>query len=403
MIHELSYYLEIYPQLTEKSERKLIAPIVSNNIFDDTTIKRLLATYPSANESAKTDLISQLMTELWKRQEIFKTFQTFDYFLALSGKRGHFVHQFEVYILGINFLLFLKGLRSDLHNDFKLQDFDQILYAWLITSTAHDFGYPVEAAHKIVGKLSELYKKFDLKYLSNSLNILDMKTIMKNDASISKMLLPTGPSEHLGSYVDIGNLITLSLMTTLDLSIGDAIALQEKFIDSAKHGYASAILISRILISEFLEENSFDDVKKTWKFHVLMSAIAAISLHNLSPGNVGESVTINKVSYDRNPLAFILMLIDNIQDWNRNIFPEEKYPDYHLDDVIITGDEFILKYVISHNTWDSTTQEIVEKYLAEKTSIVSLLTKPSPPFGAKISVHFQRNDGHKYDPIVIQI
>lgn len=403
MIHDLSYSLEIYPQLTEKSERKLIAPIVSKNLFNDTTIKRLLATYPSANESAKTDLISELMTELWKRQEIFKTFQTFDYFLALSGKRGHFIHQFEVYILGINLLLFLRELRPELHEDFKLQDFDQILYAWLITSTAHDFGYPVEAAHKIVGKLSELYKKFDLNYLSNSLNILDMKTIMKNDASMSKLLLLNEASDHVGSYVDIGNIITSSLMTTLDFTIGDAIALQEKFTDSTKHGYASAILISRILISEFLEENTFDDVKETWKFQVLVSAIAAISLHNLSPGNVGEAVTINKISYNRNPLAFILMLIDNIQDWNRNIFPDEKYPDYHLNDVIIRGEEFTLKYVISHNTWDSKTQEIVEKYLAEKTSIVSLLTKPDPVFGAKILVHFERNDGFKYEPIVISI
>lgn len=388
------------------AQKKLLDRLLRERFFRRTEIHRLLATYPNAPLVDKNKIIIKLMRLIWERNESFETFRAFDQFLSIP-KRGHFIHQFEVFLLGMNIILAASEKGYDLKKYFGSEEIPHLTYNWLFTSIAHDFGYPIELLEKIVGKLSELYSNFDLPGLSKRLDEIKVIKVLEEEPEFSKLLLPS-PSHGGPEEKDIGTVVFEEVCQSLDVGPADLpriVELQERLIKESNHGYVSAILLYRAVV-KFIGEKESKRESTDWLKAGLKKAIAAVCLHSLKiDKDTDDSFYIDKFSFEKNPYAVILFLVDNIQDWNRAGFPDakDKWAEYFLDKFSFEGDQLILNYRINHELWDSDAYESVGSFLSYKKQMLEKIKPASEPMKMTISVSFTTNLGYEFDPIVVNL
>ena len=223
-----------------------------------------------------------------------------DAFLFLMPKRyrGHEIHQFNVGVLGL-FLLKMYISDSETLEEYirklkKWKDCEDVEKCWLVTAFLHDHAIPIEYMFKTApitfeyGKIfpsySTAYKFFhkalDEAYhnlISSSLFEIYEKLLSGQDVSLRlKELI----SEELTS---IGYVHSVEKNQILD------------------HGILAAVNLTTRLRSkndDFVDKN---DLIKT--------AAKAIALHNSS----------DKVELKKEPIAFLLVLCDEIQEWEREV------------------------------------------------------------------------------------
>ena len=356
----------------------------------------------------KNLIISDVASALFEGGGMVETFRAFDYFLAISGKRGHFIHQFEVFLLGMNIILKLKDLGHDLKDIFGFDDIDEIIYCWLIVSTAHDLGYPLESLDDILDTISKLYSKIGFPQLEDKFKKLEIGNLIKENPDFQSIFVDSDDAVSAPDKIEIGKLIHDELVGSLDLEKGEIPKVKElqiKMLTKPSHAYASSVLLAKVIIESLLKKSTVAEVRGLWKFRAVKKAVAAIALHGLTVNKKPEkddSFFIGKISFDKNPFAYLLFVIDNIQDWGRAIFikKDKIWPDYILDSFEFTSDgNMILEYHVVHDTWEDGIDADVRKYLKEKDKMINMACKPSKKLGIDIILHFTSNVGYKYDPI----
>lgn len=394
---------------SRNAEIKILDLLLNEPFFlKRTTLHRNLAWYPNASFFDKNKIIATVMELVWGGTDTFETFRAFDHFLSVS-KRGHYVHQFEVFLLGMNIILLAKG-KGKL-GAFGFEDIEQVIYAWLFTASAHDFGYPVESVDKVVGKLAKLYDDFGLKSLSSRLNDLQIKNIIEGEPEFNRLVISqNSEGDPTFDINDIGEIVYKEVVSSLVLSDGEENCvreLQERLIKESNHGYVSGIMLFRTVIHFMVKNVDVADIKSSWMFSALKKAIAAVTLHSLAiDDKKDDSFYIRRISFDKNQFSYLLYIIDNIQDWGRSIFPDvqEKWAEYHLNDYrVIDGNTLELDYKISHEHWDEKSSEQVKSFLLCKKKMLSLPRPASARLDLKIKVLFTTNLGSSYASIVIDM
>lgn len=182
---ESSIYLST--SFSEQAEKKLIGNLFEMEYFKAPYISRRLATYPMAPEEERDLIILEIMQSLWSRDrnntETFSIFKDFESVFKILGKRGHFIHQFEVFLLGCHLFEMLWE-----HDTKKMREFftnhSNGFYSWLHTSTVHDFGYPLQEANKIAAKFSELYKKLNMETVSQNYSSIYQENWIKKEQNL---------------------------------------------------------------------------------------------------------------------------------------------------------------------------------------------------------------------------
>ncbi|MCK5158159.1 MAG: hypothetical protein KAR08_03315, partial [Candidatus Heimdallarchaeota archaeon] len=322
------------------AEIGLIENLLELKHFKKPQIQRRLAVYPYESYAKKNELICELMKLLWPEQvkiDLFSIYKDFDYFMTATGRKGHFIHQFEVFLLGLNLLLVLWKKKPNL-SIFKAKSKEELINIWLITATTHDCGYPLQIAPDIVNDLSNLCMKLNLKYLSDRFDSIKFKDLLKKEHELKGLVIRNkSQDEIISEYISIEILMKIILKSNLKLSSDEIQKLIDKFVDDANHGYVSSIILCNILldvvINDLSDPNKFKD---DWLFNKLNFIAGAISLHSL---DIKDRKYIRKISFEDNPYAYILFLIDNIQDWSRAIVPNTKYAEYQLKDFNISDNE----------------------------------------------------------------
>ena len=361
-------------------------------------MERRLALYAYANDWEKNDLICELMNLLWTEEEQgakFPVFREFELFLNNTpDKRGHFVHQFEVYLLGLNLLICLVKSNEDAKK-FGLTNKEDVYKTWLMTATVHDFGYPIERASKIVTQLALLYKNLDMVSLSkNYTSITD--EISKNNAELGELVLTKRPLYK----INIDEIILKLIQETLSLEEAYAIPLFKEFKKKNTHGYVSAIILFRTMFKALWKDKSLVDVEKLSIYKMVSTAMGSIAVHDLR--NDQENY-IRSIDFSVNPFAYLLFIIDNIQDWSRTNTPTEDWPVYNLLNFSIEGNNIKIEHVLSHTAWTDKIRKNVAQSLENKKRLLSLPVPPSPPFDCNVKLLFFGNDDSMFDPIIIPI
>lgn len=387
---------------SEEAERALISGILSDRVFGDPVVRRKLASYVFADFAEKDTLILELMNRLWtlpSANQLFSAFRDFDTAFSLLERKGHFIHQFEVFLLGWNLIVSILPLDFKTCLISKFSSYERLFYSWLLTSTAHDFGYSLQVAKKLCNKFSKLYDAIHIKNLSNKYSTIAKGYDLNGENDLVKVEVYDVPSRK--KYVlDIAKFIRDGIQRTLRISNDDAKRIQGLLKKDPNHGYVSAMILCRSYIDYLSKSKIWNSSKERWRIDILRLAVCAIALHALP---LKEKRYISKISFNSNPVAYLLLVVDSLQDWARTLRPSEKWPSYNLCDFKSSNDSIYLSYVLSHENWTNDMIRRVQRSLREKADKIKLPSKPKPSLNFHIFAEFESNHGHKFDPISLKM
>lgn len=211
--------------------------------------------------------------------------------------REHFMHQFQVFLLGYYLINKKNSLRDKLIN--YLQNIDpgcgleDVLKVWFIASMFHDFGYSVG---KMEGWLENYFvrvavpSKFQIRWA-------DIFVCYEIEKTNLVELISCNSNEPKDKIADI---------------------IKDAFMNEHDHGVISGLVFMKILHNHQINET------------LLREACCAITLHT-------EAIfsKFGKLKIDQFPFAFLLVFCDNAQQWGRprmmTLIPDI---DIKLEDII---------------------------------------------------------------------
>ena len=269
-----------------------------------------------------------------------------------AGKfyRDHTEHQLRVAVLGDFLLEQDLGAGNFLNHIADLTELDKNFIKdklWWVMGLLHDIGYPLQKMTKSINYalLNQILKC----YPSLNLDVVPFEiTLSTQDKNQMKYLeiLEYGLSKeakeliHIGAGVNFKEIPIPKIETFTSSSNGHSEFLYESPIE-LDHGIIGALSILKSLgsPSEILENKD--------EFDGYIKAAQAIALHNFK-NKLPEYI------FDNNPLAFLLVLIDEMQEWGRPVplqirdsyFTTELKKITLLDEVLLTIDnvEWLMAY-----------------------------------------------------------
>ncbi len=144
-----------------EAEKKLVARLLKAPFIDDPWIRRRLASYVLEEAWERDRIVLQLVEFFFRDKvpaDLFAAVREFDSVLAALGKRGHFVHQFEVLIFGWAVISMLINHNTRLQDTFRFDAPREVFSVWLMASVVHDFGYPLQMGRDVMEKLYTWYR-----------------------------------------------------------------------------------------------------------------------------------------------------------------------------------------------------------------------------------------------------
>ena len=305
----------------------------------------------------------------------------------IDKQRDHYNHSINVFLLGLSiyaknknfkqaFKVWLYANKNKMY--FSTAD-EEFFFRWGIAALFHDIGYPVEIINNQFKSFISFIAGCDKKgnalanpYLSyfdfdrmNSINGLDLNkflltTEMKaafEDNKVEKNLI----TDYLA--FNISNSLDVPLFSAKDTLNGFILTMQKhQFVD---HGFYSAIIIIK-WFGEMLMKNPepscllFD--------HILDSA-TGIYLHN-AYRNVfrKEPYSLLPLGPEKHPIGFLLILCDELQEWNREAYGTKSKQAVFIDEsnISINNDGMNLHYVTKEGVLD-------ENFANDKKSMLDFL------------------------------
>lgn len=393
----IAKYESLYARPTHSAELDVIMPLLTYKFFRKPQVQILLTNYTLEEPPDKPDTICQIMRLLWPervRGALFNQFKEFENFLIAVGKRDHFLHQFLVFLVGLNVIqVLLQKYRdkADRERVFKFRDERYIFYTWLMTATAHDFGYPIEVGSDIFSKLSTLYKIFGMRNFSKSVGLIKPQLEIAEEHDFDKIeirrlssMSPVKTMEEL----DINHVLRDQLCSDLRIEMDRADKLLHRLKKGRDHGYVGAIILCSTVLKSHLArcKGNWDQVESSKLYRALQAAIAAIAVHNFKYKRDRK-----RISLESNFYAYLLYLIDNIQDWSRGCAGVGEWPKYWLRSFVRDDKNcrIEINYKLYHTSWTKLMERRINKGLREKKEAIASLQAPSHPLGMTVAVKYK--------------
>lgn len=191
--------------------------------------------------------------------------------------------------------------------------------------------------------------------------------------------------------MDINHFLIDQLCSALKIKKDGADKLLNRLKQRLDHGYIGAIILSSAVLKSHLDyfNGNWDKVESSKLYQALQAAIAAIAIHNFQ-----YKMDRKRVNLESNFYAYLLYLIDNIQDWSRSPAAVDEWPKYWLSS-FERKDENLridIEYRLYHDSWTNSMEKRVNKGLRKKKEAVAGLQPPSDPLGMTIAVKY--NSSH---------
>ncbi len=264
----------------------------------------------------------------------------------IEKQRDHFVHSVNVFILGLAFYAANKPYRDAFSgavmDDMKYpENFptarEEFLFRWGLAALFHDVGYPVEIiSNQLVRFLKfvtdadhdstlgdvKVHLEFDNFRRFNSVaEVVPKKEFIKNfykedDSSVYVDLLQ--PIDLLAQRIHQTTGIPMNTIKN-KLDLYHAEMARKGFVD---HGYYSAIIVLKWY--GYLIQTTEEEPLRF--YHAIVDSACAILLHNYYDKTLIDSFGLQPLTAKQNPIAYLLMFCDEMQDWNRAAYGVlEKY------------------------------------------------------------------------------
>jgi len=378
--HEDISYLAFYPEpkylatdISIRDEKYNISRELINrmselkNLSYEEIIEKFSQSYNNKREDDYT-IAHQVTQELWKRYNLQypKLHQDFEQILKRDPKyRDHFLHAFQVFLYGAYIIDNNYGAIDK--SGFTEKNGGKIEDAWLIAATYHDYNYMIQ-------KFEDWTKDF----FKDALHLID-------DAEIAKL--------NFGeSYIKNGYMHNTKILTnSLGLKVDDVTLkfLYNRIFVTKNHG-----LISALSLLKYLDKSKGNALTS----NVANASCRAISIHDkgiwsylsgLAENDAEEESmkafkdkkVLPKLFFNKDPISFLLILSDTIQEQGRERSGDSKAELeslYFKDSKIFT--EISFDGARSGTSFDYKTNEFreVEKFLdGGKQFVIKITDKGS--------------------------
>lgn len=256
----------------------------------------------------------------------------------LIKHRDHYSHSVYVFALGLAIFSNDKSYRENFCKFYGLSIEDAytaFLKYWGLTALFHDIGYPFQLAHEQIKSYgreiwgdnkSNLYVSFG--------NLKEFLALSPEDtAKFDDIFKDAGSVESINDVLALGVNIRMGYdIQSMKDKLFSRVISQPDFMD---HGYFGAVL----LIKQFLQQPDFK-----WSVNVL-DVLSAILLHNNF--NKYDADGRHPVLPGEHPLAYLLILCDELQNWDRLPYGKQSKKDPLAWDVKldISDRKIIIKYI----------------------------------------------------------
>lgn len=267
------------------------------------------------------DFVSNTFNTLWSECEIGVDYSNFlkvfepplmnIYADQEKSYRDHYLHQFHVFILGLYII-------DQLHEVFP----ENIDKQWLITSSSHDMAYPLQ-----------LYDNWAQRFFNESLGIPDVGVLdMKSSFIDGSLLSSLGYIVNGFCKMRSGSELTGNWLQTEK----PLVQFFHTIITTRKH---HCVLSSLYLLKQAHFKNLDHEIIDS------LFAPCALSIalhHDVVWNGLPVERRMNSLEFNNNPLTFLLMYCDAIQEWGR--------PKANLDlDEKLQNESFVLSEIAVNN------------------------------------------------------
>ena len=257
---------------------------------------------------------------------------------GVFSQRDHYIHSVNVFILGLS--IYAENTRFRAAFDARNMDkadypysydtkHEEFFYRWGLASLFHDVGYPIE----IIGKQSNKFMGFitavddEVRVISH-LEFENFEELNSIVEVVSKREFTKTYYEKYAScvYIDLLKPIDLlahKLYISLGVDIKDVKAALNSFVETmAKSGFIDHGFYSAMIVLKwygFLIQSC--GYKPEYFYYPVLDSASAILLHNYYR-NVIMKPPFNRGSLSprEHPIAFLLILCDELQEWNREAY-----------------------------------------------------------------------------------
>jgi len=304
----------------------------------------------------------------------------------IDKQRDHYIHSVNVFILGlciysqnINFrtAFITKNLdKTDYPYSYDTSH-EEFFYRWGITSLFHDVGYPVEIIGKQITKFidfaTSVDSKIEIKSHLEFENFDDFNSIVE---IVPKRNFTRTYSEKYDScvYVDLlkpVDLLAHKLYISLGVDLKEVKVALNNFVNIMSkfgfidHGFYSAIIVLRWY--GFLIQRC--KYKSEYFFYPVLDSASAILLHNYYK-NVIMKPPFSRASLSPNdhPIAYLLILCDELQEWNREAYGilDRKRVQAGEASILISNNRLDVTYITK-------TVKLPEQFSKEKENLLNNL------------------------------
>lgn len=255
----------------------------------------------------------------------------------IEKQRDHFVHSVNVFILGLAiyaanqpyreaFSSAVIGGRGNTENLPTAQE--EFLFRWGIAALFHDVGYPVEIISNQITRFLKFVTDAD-----HDTALGDVKAHLEFDNfrrfnSVAEVVPKKDfiktyyDEDESGVYLDLLqpiDLLAQRIQQTIGIPINriknkldlyHAEMARKGFVD---HGYYSAIIVLKWY--GYLIQTTGEEPLRF--YHAILDSACAILLHNYYDRTLIDEFHLQPLSAEQNPISYLLMFCDEMQDWNR--------------------------------------------------------------------------------------
>ena len=255
----------------------------------------------------------------------------------IEKQRDHFVHSVNVFILGLAIYAANKPYRvafsGAVIDERKYPENlptarEEFLFRWGLAALFHDVGYPVEiisnqlarflkfvtdADHdSTLGEVKAHLEFENFRRFNSVAEVVPKKEFIRkfyneDDSSVYVDLLQ--PIDLLAQRIH--QTIGIPMITMKNkLDLYHAEMAKKGFVD---HGYYSAIIVLKWY--GYLIQTTDEEPLRF--YHAIVDSACAILLHNYYDKTLIDSFSLPPLTAQQNPIAYLLMFCDEMQDWNR--------------------------------------------------------------------------------------
>lgn len=332
----------------------------------------------------------------------------------LKKQRDHYIHSAYVFILGICIFQispkYKKTFDTIILNKSNYPDSydtnnEEFFYRWGITSLFHDIAYPLEITVNQANRYLEFISSYSIsepsKKVKAKLEIAGLNKFNelprlipeeKFENEFEKKYPSYNSNKKLLNSIDILSNHLSKCFNIKFYQISDELykfkdkMQTEGFID---HGYYSSLIVMNWYYYLIQKTNW----NPAYFYFPIVDIASAILLHNYyKHGLTKAPFNLKRMSIEQHPIAYLLILCDELQEWNRPGYGEEK-PIVELNDFDIILDEtFTIIYKVKEG--DENKNFILEerdKFIKDKKSNIENLLNVNDLFDNSIEIKLEGN------------